>query len=96
MLEPKELKQYMRSSFNSKITDTFVNTLHTQTALSKYKNREDEVRQVFGLKKFLKEFTLLDERGVDEVKLWKDYMIYATLFGPSAELSRPSPYFSII
>ena len=36
---------------------------------------------MFGLKKFLKEFTLLDERGVNEVKLWKDYMIYATLFG---------------
>ena len=39
------------------------------------------MRQVFGLKKFLKEFTLLDERGVKEVALWKDYMIYATLFG---------------
>ena len=36
---------------------------------------------MLGLKKFLKEFTLLDERGVDEVKLWKDYMVYATLFG---------------
>jgi uncharacterized membrane protein len=29
----------------------------------------------------LKEFTLLDERELKEVKLWKDYMIYATLFG---------------
>jgi uncharacterized membrane protein len=29
----------------------------------------------------LKEFTLLDERELKEVKLWKVYMIYATLFG---------------
>ena len=36
---------------------------------------------MFGLKKFLKEFSLLDERHVGEVSLWKDYMIYATLFG---------------
>ncbi len=88
VLEPKELKQYMQSTFNSKITDSFINTLHTQTSISKYKNREDEVRQVFGLKKFLKEFTLLDERGVDEVKLWKDYMIYATLFGIADQVIR--------
>lgn len=31
--------------------------------------------------KYLREFTLLDERHVTEVSLWKDYMIYATLFG---------------
>jgi uncharacterized membrane protein YgcG len=88
VLEPKELKQYMRSSFNSKITDAFINTLHTQTSITKYRKREDEVRQVFGLKKYLKEFTLLDERGVDEVKLWKDYMIYATLFGIADQVIR--------
>ena len=55
--------------------------MHTKTSISKYKDREEDVRQLFGLRKFLKEFTLLDERGVDEVKLWKDYMVYATLFG---------------
>ena len=88
VLEPKELKQYMRSSFNSKITDAFINTLHSQTSISRYKGREDEVREVFGLKKFLKEFTLLDQRGVDEVKLWKDYMIYATLFGIADQVIR--------
>ena len=36
---------------------------------------------MFGLRKFLKEFTLLDERSVGEVNLWKDYLVYATLFG---------------
>jgi len=81
VLEAKELKQYMKSTCNQSITDSFINTLHTKTSISKYKDREDEVRQLFGLRKFLKEFTLLDERGVDEVKLWKDYMVYATLFG---------------
>ena len=81
ILEPKELKTFMHSSKNEGITDSFISTLHTKTGIAAYKQRLDEVRQVFGLKKFLKEFTLLDERGVGEVKLWKDYMIYATLFG---------------
>ena len=81
VLEPRELKSFMRNSHNESITDSFINTLHTKTGISKYKDRLDEVRQVFGLKKFLKEFSLLDERHVGEVSLWKDYMIYATLFG---------------
>ena len=81
ILEPKELKTFMHNTKNESITDSFISTLHTKTGISAYKDRLDEVRQVFGLKKFLKEFTLLDERGVNEVKLWKDYMIYATLFG---------------
>ena len=81
VLEPRELKNFMRSSHNESITDSFIDTLHTKTGISKYKDRLDEVRQVFGLKKFLKEFSLLDERHVGEVSLWKDYMIYATLFG---------------
>ena len=81
ILEPKELKSYMRSKYNQSITDTFINTLHTKTSISKYKDEMEEVRQVFGLKKYLKEFSLIDERHVGEVSLWKDYMIFATLFG---------------
>ena len=81
ILEPRELKSFMRSTKNESITDSFINTLHTKTGITHYKDRLDEVRQVFGLKKFLQEFTLLDERHVNEVSLWKDYMIYATLFG---------------
>ena len=81
VLEPRELKSYMRSTKNESITDSFINTLHTKTGITHYKDRLDEVRQVFGLKKFLKEFSLLDERHVNEVALWKDYMIFATLFG---------------
>jgi uncharacterized membrane protein len=34
-----------------------------------------------GLKKYLEDFTLLDERGMKEVTLWKDYMVWAALFG---------------
>ena len=88
VLEPWELKTFMKSTYNESITDSFVNTLHTNTHLSNYKYRLDEVRQVFGLKKYLKEFSLLNERHVQEVALWKDYMIYATLFGIADQVIR--------
>lgn len=81
ILEPKELRNWMKSRKNQKFTDNFIQVLHTKKHIYQYKNQEDRVRQVFGMKKFLQEFTLLDERGVGEVGLWKDYMIFATLFG---------------
>ena len=69
------------NKYNQSVTDSFINTLHTKTSISKYKDEMEDVRQVFGLKKYLKEFSLIDERHVSEVSLWKDYMIFATLFG---------------
>ncbi|MGN0201285.1 MAG: DUF2207 family protein [Candidatus Cryptobacteroides sp.] len=50
-------------------------------SLSLWKMEADEVRQVFGLRNFLRDFTLIGDRGVVEVKLWNDYLIFATLFG---------------
>ena len=88
VLEPKELKAYMKSAYNQNITDSFISTLHTKTSISNLKDHLDEVRQVFGLKKYLKEFSLIDERHVGEVALWKDYMIYATLFGIADQVIR--------
>ena len=88
ILEPKELRTWMGSHHNQSYTDSFIQTLHTKKSLYQYNNKEEEVRQVFGLKKFLQEFTLLDERGVNEVGLWKDYMIYATLFGIADQVIR--------
>ena len=38
-------------------------------------------RRVVGFKKYLKDFTLLDERKTTEVALWGDYIVFAALFG---------------
>ena len=88
VLEAKELKSWMKSRHNQSVTDTFVQTLHTKTSIYQYRDQLDDVRKVFGLRKFLKEFTLLDERSVGEVTLWRDYMIYATLFGIADQVIR--------
>ncbi|MCQ2136215.1 MAG: DUF2207 domain-containing protein [Bacteroidales bacterium] len=42
---------------------------------------QKNARNLLGLKKYLEEFTLVKEREVPEVGLWKDYLTYAALFG---------------
>jgi len=37
---------------------------------------------------FLKEFTLSDQREAIEVKMWKDYLVYAQLFGMADKVAR--------
>ncbi|MBQ9940363.1 MAG: DUF2207 domain-containing protein [Clostridia bacterium] len=42
---------------------------------------KQELSEVIGLKKYLDEFTLIAEREISETIIWKEYMVYATLFG---------------
>lgn len=42
---------------------------------------KSELAEIMGLEKFLKDFTLIAERGIAEITIWKEYLIYATLFG---------------
>lgn len=44
------------------------------------KGRE-QLAEAVGLKKYLEEFSLIDERGVQEIEIWQEYLVYATLFG---------------
>ena len=88
VLEPKELRNWMKQKYNQGITDSFVQTLHTKTSIYQYRDEREEVRRLYGLRKYLKDFSLLDERHIQEVALWKDYMIYATLFGIADQVIR--------
>ena len=88
VLEPRELRDWMQKKYNQSLTDSFVQTLHAKTSIYQYKDELEEVRHLFGLRKYLKDFTLLNERHVQEVGLWKEYMIYATLFGIADQVIR--------
>ncbi len=79
VLQPNELKKWMKN--NKKEVVSFVNTLTGSMSLKEAKKQIDDVRKVFGLKKFLSDFTLANERHLTEVALWNDYLVYATLFG---------------
>lgn len=42
---------------------------------------QEQARGLVGLRNFLKEATLINERKSAEVVLWQDYLVYAALFG---------------
>lgn len=42
---------------------------------------EQHLVSIMGFKKFLLDFSLIDERGISEAVLWQDYLTFATLFG---------------
>ena len=85
MLEPQELKAFMKDEQNESTLFEFVNTLH-KVRLVYLSEHKDDVRNLLGLKKYLEDFTLVKERNVQEVTLWKDYMVYATLFGIASKV----------
>lgn len=41
----------------------------------------EEMEHIIGLKKFLEEMSLINEKEVIEVKLWEEYLIYASILG---------------
>ena len=47
-----------------------------------------KLRQVIEFKNFLNDFTLASERGAIEAKLWKDYLVYAQLFGIADKVAK--------
>ena len=82
ILEPKELERYMNR--NARELQPWAKHLHEDIPVSSI--RQEEARQLFGLKKYLQEFTLSAERNIQEVHLWKDYLIFATLFGNAKQV----------
>lgn len=47
-----------------------------------------EAEQMAGLRKFLKEFTLIKTREPIEVNLWNEYLMYAQIFGIADEVAK--------
>ena len=39
--------------------------------------------ELYGFKKYLEEFSLMDNKEIKDLKLWNEYLIFAALFGIS-------------
>ena len=77
VLQKKELKRW--ADRNAKRIYSWQNNISDGKTLKTLEAKD--VREVFGLKKFLKDFTLIQDRGTVEVKLWNNYLIFASLYG---------------
>ena len=47
---------------------------------------KEEIKCVYGLKKFLKEMSRMHEKEVIEVKMWEEYLMFATVLGIADEV----------
>lgn len=47
-----------------------------------------EAMHLYGLKRYLKDYTLIQERQAVDASLWGDYLVYACLFGIAEEVAK--------
>ncbi len=84
LLEPGELTKWTKSN-----QETFSKWYTKMSkSISKANLPDEEIKRLFGLRKFLKDFTLSNERGIKDVTLWNQYLIYATLFGEAERVRK--------
>lgn len=77
VLQQRELKRW--ASSHGKQIYNWQNDV--PAARSVWNLEAKDVQEVFGLRKFLEDFTLIEDRGVVEVNLWNNYLIFASLYG---------------
>lgn len=88
VLDPKELETFMVDKNNRKLIRSFVDILCTKRDSKYYKEHKDEMSEVYGFKRFLDDFTLVNERHLTETQLWYDYMVWATLYGNAEQVMK--------
>lgn len=101
ILEKKELEKWSRNNYNKLFDflkdsekygrDNYINKGLVEKKTSKFLIKDglkEEAIKLAGLKKFLNEFSRIKERQVIEVKLWKEYLIFAQIFGIAKEVAK--------
>ena len=86
LLQPNELRRWM--SNHSSSVESFLNNIKPLRSKSTVRKDFKNVRDVLGMKLFLKDFTLANERHATEVALWKEYLVYAELFGIAQQVRK--------
>ena len=86
LLEPGEMKRYAKNK------PTRMEKLYNALTLKKkipYKTIDQkDALDIYGLKKFLEDFTLVKERHAVEVSLWNEYLVYATLYDNAKQVMK--------
>ena len=78
VLQPNEFDKWCRQKKNKTDIQNFMKMLEGKPD-KEYISQN--AAQIYGLKAFLQDFTLLNERETMEVGLWDQYLVYAEFFG---------------
>lgn len=83
IIDNKELKIWSRRHKD------IIEKWHRKILTSAYnENLRPEAEALLGLKKYLLDYSLIDERRHIDVKIWENYLIYAQLLGIADEVSK--------
>lgn len=95
ILQNKEFSKWSKK--NGETVNNWIDNVNArgEGELYPYKDRNGitaagqvEGRKLIGLKKFLEDYTLIKERGAGESILWKDYLVFAALFGIADKVAK--------
>lgn len=90
ILEINEIQLYFKRypvEYREKVREIY-SLLHESNNINLFTLTCEEVRSVMGFDRFLREFTLLSERDLIETMLWKEYMVFATMFGVAGRVRK--------
>lgn len=81
LLQPDELRSYANKNLEKLRPMADVLYMVTESRTTDAHLQADEVQQVVGFVHYLKDFSLVEERHMEEVNLWKEYLVYASFYG---------------
>lgn len=90
LLQPKELEDYMTNDANCEEWRplSIVLDILAEGTLKDNQLKKDNVTQVVGFMRYLKDFSLVGERNLEETALWKEYLVFAAFYGIADKVSK--------
>lgn len=81
LLQPEELRIYVNQHLEQlrPMADALYRVAESRLEDSALK--AEEVKEVVGFVRYLQDFSLVSERHIEEVNLWKEYLVYASFYG---------------
>lgn len=81
LLQPNELKLYVVENPLEWRPFASILNLLTQRTIAEKDLRVGDVQQVVGFWRYLRDFSLVAERNIEETGLWKEYLVFAAFYG---------------
>ena len=86
LLQPDELRLYVKSHMEELRPLADALYMFAEGQENDVHLKADEVQQVLGFLHYLRDFSLVGERHIEEVALWKEYLVFATHYGIASQV----------
>ena len=88
LLQPDELRLYVKSHMEELRPLADALYMFAEGQENDVHLKANEVQQVLGFLHYLRDFSLVGERHIEEVALWKEYLVFATHYGIAGQVCK--------